>query len=127
MRDHRLVAELIDLLGEEALIRLAEEHAGIRLYIPSNPERSQLVKTLGADIANKLSRRYGGDYISVPLVRELRARLYRQHHGLSNAGIARKLGITESGVERLFQRSPVKYLAKKSDDRQIEMFPKDQA
>jgi len=33
------------------------------------------------------------------------------------------LGITENGVEKLFQRSPVKYRTKKTDDRQIEMFP----
>ncbi|MCQ9148395.1 hypothetical protein HWX16_17015 [Ochrobactrum intermedium] len=123
MKDHRLVAELLGLLGEDGLIRLAEEHAGIRLYVPSNIDRSQLIDSVGIDIANKLSRRYGGDYISVPLVRDLRARRYRDDDGLSNAQIARKLGITENGVEKLFQRSPVKYRTKKSDDRQIEMFP----
>lgn len=123
MKDHRLVAELLTLLGEDGLIRLAEEHAGIRLYVPSNIDRSQLIETVGADIANRLSRRYGGDYISVPMVRDIRARRYRDQHGLSNSQIARRLGITESGVEKLFNRSPVKYRTKKSDDRQIEMFP----
>ncbi|MFD1792096.1 Mor transcription activator family protein [Ochrobactrum teleogrylli] len=123
MKDHRLVAELLSLLGEDDLIRLAEEHAGIRLYVPSNIDRSQLIETVGADIANRLSRRYGGDYISVPMVRDIRARRYRDQDGLSNSQIARRLGITESGVEKLFNRSPVKYRTKKSDDRQIEMFP----
>ena len=123
MKDHRVVAELLALLGEDGLIRLAEEYAGIRMYVPSNIDRSQLVKTIGSEIANKLSQRYGGDYINVPLVRDLRARRYRDDDGLSNAQIARKLGITENGVEKLFQRSPVKYRTKKSDDRQIDMFP----
>ncbi|TNV17858.1 hypothetical protein FIC94_06155 [Ochrobactrum teleogrylli] len=117
------MAELLSLLGEDDLIRLAEEHAGIRLYVPSNIDRSQLIETVGADIANRLSRRYGGDYISVPMVRDIRARRYRDQDGLSNSQIARRLGITESGVEKLFNRSPVKYRTKKSDDRQIEMFP----
>lgn len=123
MRDQRLVSELLELLGEDGLVRLSEEHAGIRLYIPSNIDRSQVIDTVGIDIANKLSRRYGGDYINVPMVRDLRARRYRDQDGLSNAQIARRLGITESGVEKLFNRSPVKYRTKKSDDRQIEMFP----
>ncbi|MBR7651437.1 hypothetical protein KCX83_03770 [Brucella oryzae] len=118
------VAELIDLLGEGGLIRLADQHAGIRIYVPSpsNVGRSQLVDTLGIDIVTKLARRYGGDGFTVPLIRDMRARRDRDQ-GLSNAQIARRLGIREDAVEKIFNRSPVKYRPKKKDDRQIEMFP----
>ncbi|WP_235889711.1 hypothetical protein [Brucella haematophila] len=122
--NNSLIAELIDLLGEEGLIRLADAHAGIRLYVPSpsNVSRSQLVDSLGSDIVTKLSRRYGGDGFTVPLIRDMRARRDRDQ-GLSNAQIARRLGIREDAVEKIFNRSPVKYRPKKKDDRQIEMFP----
>jgi len=124
MKEHHFVAELLELLGEDGLIRLAEEHAGVRLYVPSNADRSKLVETVGFDIANKLARPYGGNVITVPLVRDMRARLYRDQ-GLSNAHIARRLGIREDAVEKIFNRSPVKYRPKKKDDRQIDMFPSD--
>ena len=119
-----LIAELIDLLGEDGLIRLADAHGGIRLYVPStsNVGRSQLIDTLGFDIVTKLARRYGGDGFTVPLVRDMRARRDRDQ-GLSNAQIARRLGIREDAVEKIFNRSPVKYRPKKKDGRQIEMFP----
>ncbi|NNV23950.1 hypothetical protein EHE22_26740 [Ochrobactrum pseudogrignonense] len=117
------VAELIDLLGEDGLIRLADAHAGIRIYVPSpsNVARSQLIDTLGIDLVTKLARRYGGDGFTVPLIRDMRARRDRDQ-GLSNAQIARRLGIREDAVEKIFNRSPVKYRPKKKDDRQIEMF-----
>ncbi|MCM0750997.1 hypothetical protein DEA98_14685 [Brucella pseudogrignonensis] len=108
------VAELIDLLGEDGLIRLADAHAGIRIYVPSpsNVARSQLIDTLGIDLVTKLARRYGGDGFTVPLIRDMRARRDRDQ-GLSNAQIARRLGIREDAVEKIFNRSPVKYRPKK--------------
>jgi len=121
-KDHPIVAELVGLIGEEGLIRLAEEYAGLRLYIPSDINRSELLDRVGIEIASKLARRYGPDRIKVPLMRDWRARHYRSA-GLSNAQIARKLGVTETAVEKIFQRSPVKYRMKKTDDRQIDMFP----
>lgn len=124
MSENMVAGEIITLIGEEGLIRLAEEHGGIRLYVPKNSEQSQLCATVGSDITSRLTRRYAGDYIRVPLVRDLRARHYREL-GLSNAQIARKLGLTEKGVERLFRRQPVEYRRPKVDDRQFEMFPTD--
>ena len=122
MKDQKVVAELLEILGEDGLVRLAEEYAGLRLYVPSNCDRSELTEKVGIEIASKLARHYGNDRIKVPLIRDIRARRFRDL-GLSNAQIARKLGITETGVEKLFQRSPVKYRTKKSDDRQIDLFP----
>ena len=97
---------LLDLLGEEGLRRLAEFRGGARLYVSA--AGGALAGAIGAQAAGLLAQRYAGSYIRVPLAREIRARHYRGVLGLSNAAIARRLGITESGVDRLFQAMPKK-------------------
>lgn len=98
--------EIEELIGEEALVRLAEAFGGTRLFVPVKMTlRHEIAKAIGIDAARQLSERLAPDVIKVPLAREQRARHYRGQ-GLSNAAIARKLGMTESGVERLFARIP---------------------
>ncbi|RUW41502.1 winged helix-turn-helix transcriptional regulator [Mesorhizobium sp. M2A.F.Ca.ET.015.02.1.1] len=121
MRDRGLTDTLLRMLGPAGLIRLAEQYGGTRLYIPASPERGKLVKDLGQEAAEKLSRRYGLDYISVPLMRELRAAHYRAA-GMSNADIARKLGLSESAVNRLFQRMDNVPAKGSGDPRQLKLF-----
>lgn len=117
-------AELISVIGKDGLRSLAETYGGTRLFVPKNLERSQLTGSVGHEIADKLASRYGGDVLIVPLVRDLRARHYRSM-GLSNAQIARKLGLTEKGIQRLLQRPPVQYLDDgEDDDDQFDMFQK---
>nr|WP_223215568.1 sigma factor-like helix-turn-helix DNA-binding protein [Agrobacterium deltaense] len=103
---------------------MVEAHAGVRLYIPSDPERSELSSTIGVDAAYRLAKAYPGGYIRVPLAREFRARRYVDAE-MSNRDIAKRLGLTESGVERLLKRArkrePLKS-RRKTDPRQIEMF-----
>ena len=120
MSEDRLSAELLALLGEEDFLRLAEAYGGSRLYVPENEEGTALFKAVGAEAARKLSRRYSRAYLRIPLARAARARQYRQQ-GLSNAEIAKRLGMTESGVDRLFARMddpPVKGV----DPRQLALF-----
>lgn len=96
--------ELDALIGEEALVRLAEAFGGTRLYVPeSMPRDHEIVQAIGAEAAKRLRDRLAPDVIRVPLARELRARHYRAA-GKSNAQIARALGITETGVDKLFAR-----------------------
>ena len=96
--------ELQELIGEEALVRLAEAFGGTRLFVPVKiTARHEIAKAVGLDAAKTLSARLAPDVIRVPLARELRARHYRAAK-LSNAQIARKLGITETGVDKLFAR-----------------------
>jgi hypothetical protein len=96
--------ELLALIGEAALVRLAEAFGGTRLYVPRTiaPD-SELVRAIGVEPAQRLCERLAPDVIKVPLARELRARHYRAA-GRSNARIASALGITERAVEKLFQR-----------------------
>ncbi len=100
----QLTASLKALLGADGLVKLAEHFGGRRLYVPQtiDPD-AELAQAIGEEAARKLSRRYGLAFIRVPLARELRARHYRAQ-GLSNGQIATKLGITETGVDKIFAR-----------------------
>lgn len=118
--DAGLSEALLQLLGPEAFLRLAEHHAGTRVYVPNSLERNSLVRSLGEEAASKLSRRYGGTYLRVPLARELRARQYRAA-GMTNAQIASRLGMVETGVNKLFERM-ADVPAKGSDPRQLKLF-----
>ncbi|NLS00200.1 hypothetical protein HGP17_25525 [Rhizobium sp. P38BS-XIX] len=116
--------DLVVLLGEDGFFALVEAHAGVRLYVPADPARSDLSSTIGNDAASRLAKSYPGGYIRVPLAREFRARRYVRDE-MSNRDIARRLGLTESGVERLLKRArKSKPLGprRKKDPRQIDMF-----
>jgi DNA-binding NarL/FixJ family response regulator len=110
MSEH-LTESLGALLGLEALISLSEAFGGRRLYVPQDlGDEHPIARAIGAQPAARLVRRYSLAFIRVPLARELRARHYRAR-GLSNGDIASKLGITETGVDKLFarmERPPVK-------------------
>lgn len=96
--------ELQALIGEEALVLLAEAFGGTRLYVPVRMGPGHpIVKAIGVDAAALLAERMAPDAIRVPLAREARARHYRAA-GRSNGQIASALGMTETGVNRLFQR-----------------------
>lgn len=101
MNDERLSGELLHLLGAEDFLKLVERYGGTRLYV-SGAGRS-LSRALGRAGAQALASRYQGSYIRVPLARSFRARTYRES-GLSNAEIARRLGVTETGVDKIFAR-----------------------
>lgn len=110
--------ELETLIGEEALVRLAEAFGGTRLYIPLQISAAHdIAKAIGLEAARALSERLAPDYIRVPLAREQRARQYRERENLSNAQIARRLGIAEPSVNRLFKR-----LQQRVDSRQGSLF-----
>jgi DNA-binding NarL/FixJ family response regulator len=97
-------AELVALIGESALIALAEAFGGTRLYVPATLDDShRIVRAIGPDAAQALCRQFGPATIRVPLAREPRAVRYRSE-GLSNARIAARLGLTEGGVSGLFKR-----------------------
>jgi len=99
-----LSSDLRALLGDDAFIALAQAYGGTRLYVPVNiPADHDIARAIGKDAADRLSRRYSPATIRVPLARADRARHYRAA-GMSNAQIARRLGMTETGVDGLFQR-----------------------
>jgi hypothetical protein len=101
-----LSGELLAMLGEDGFVGLTQAFGGTRLYVPHKvDEDHEIAKAVGLVRALRLSRRFAPAVLRVPLAREQRALHYRGQ-GLSNAEIARKLGITESGVDKLFLRRP---------------------
>jgi DNA-binding CsgD family transcriptional regulator len=109
--------ELQELIGTEAFVALAEEFGGTRLFIPVGMGADHpIARAVGLPAARLLSQRLAPDVLKVPLAREERARHYRDQR-LSNAQIARRLGITEGGVERLFRRR-----RERGDDPQSDLF-----
>lgn len=112
---------LLRLLGPDDFLRLVEAYGGIRLFVPSGNERTDLIGAIGEEAALKLSDRWGGFHIRVPLAREFRARHYRAI-GMSNAQIARRLGMAETGINRLFGRMDSVPIKGSRDPRQIELF-----
>lgn len=104
MRDFALTQHLRGILGDEAFVALCQELGGTRIYIPYNlRDDNDIVCAVGREAANKLSRALAPATIRVPLARRERA-LHFRAQGLSNARIARRLGITENGVIKLFNR-----------------------
>jgi hypothetical protein len=91
-------------LGEEGYVLFTEAFGGTRVYVAYKMrDDSDVVEALGREVADKLSRAMAPATIRVPLARRERA-LYWRGKGLSNAKVARKLNITENGVEKLFAR-----------------------
>ena len=102
-----LIAEIIETIGEDGLVRLAEAFGGTRLYVPVGVVASllsdNLTEIIGAEAARALSERFAPDSIRVPLAREYRARHYLTM-GKTYPQIARALGMTETSVEKMFKR-----------------------
>lgn len=97
-------AELIEVIGEDGLVALANKYAGTRLYVPKKMYLThELVGVVGVPNAKALAERFGPDVIRVPLARDLRAQFYRKQ-GLTNAQIAVRLGMTDNGVNDTFKR-----------------------
>lgn len=99
-----LEAQLVELIGEDAVVRLAESFGGTRLYVPVKiAGKHELARTIGLEAAQQLCARFSPDVIQVPLARDLRARHYAAA-GQTHAQIARALGMTEKGAHRLIRR-----------------------
>lgn len=104
MRETPLTFHLRAVLGDEGLVRFAQEFGGTRVYIPhAMRDDHDIVETIGRELADKLSRAMAPATFRVPLARRERA-LYYRAQGLSDAKIARRLGMTENGVGKLFNR-----------------------
>lgn len=119
-----LTYELVTALGEDDFFVLTEAYAGTRLYVPADPDRSELPATLGHAAATRLAKAYPGGYIRIPLAREFRVRRYVEA-GYTIRQMAVRLGVTETSVNKLVARAklaaPLKRPSRK-DPRQMDLF-----
>lgn len=109
--------ELLALIGETAYVALADQFGGTDIYIPEKAEGSKLAEAIGLDAARILAEEYRRDQLVVPLSRELRAHYYRRQ-GETPVVIARRLGMSRQGVQRIFSEAEKRQLAA----RQFELF-----
>ncbi len=104
MREGEFIDELIEVLGEDGAIDLAEAFGGTRLYVATSVKANRkIVKAMGEDVATALMERFSPCVIKVPLLREQRAIRYSEQ-GLSCAQIASRLVMTERGVQRALKK-----------------------
>lgn len=100
----QLTESLVALIGKAKLVQLAERFGGRRLYVPQAIDADhEIAQAIGTEAAARLVRLYARCPLRIPLARELRARQYRAE-GRSNGEIATALGMTETGVDKLFSR-----------------------
>jgi hypothetical protein len=105
-RNHRgkcsMLGELIEIVGEEAALKLVGAFGGTRLYVPQLPDANDaLANLIGLSAAQRLARIYGGDRVDVPNPTARRVRILElRNTGLSADAIARELGCTR---RRVFQ------------------------
>jgi Mor family transcriptional regulator len=115
-----LESELVAAIGQDRLIALAEKIGGFRFYVPQNPAMSFDKYRIGEETLTTLASLYGGEYIIIPLAKQLRAQKMWAD-GASYADIARALVMTESGVFRLLKRKPRPLRKRKVDTRQMNL------
>lgn len=91
-------------LSQQQMIAILESFGGTRLYLPKNvlPDHP-LAMAIGVEAAMKLVDAIGHGSIRVPVGRDIRAAFYRAN-GDSYAKIAKRLGMSETGVARLIYR-----------------------
>jgi hypothetical protein len=97
-----MLEDLIDMIGEEAVVKLVTAYGGTRLYVPHDPEADDaLANSIGLPAALRLAQMYGGDRMDVPNPTPRRVRILQlRKSGLSVDAIARSLRCTR---RRVFQ------------------------
>jgi hypothetical protein len=94
------IAYLTKHIGEAAALTLIEKRGGTRLYVPAEPNQaSALALEIGLPAAQALAREFGGETLKIPLCKFWRMRVYKAE-GCSYAVIARRLGTTETTIQR---------------------------
>lgn len=118
------IAEISEIVGIDATLRLVEAWGGVRLYVPRQmPEDHLLVSTLGREEAELLAEHYGGETIlisrclaAVRAVRNTRIQKDREN-GVSIALLALRHSLTERQVYSILAAN-----ATPGDDRQASLF-----
>ena len=118
-----IVGEVADALGMAAAVRLAARLGGTRLSIPRNFAPGTLLGDLVGDAtAQWLVEHYGGDVVTVPILRAEISRLRREaiwqlaEEGRSRREIARILGCTQRWVAMVLAQERLRPAAEETPD-----------
>jgi len=106
------LAELVELLGEHAVLKLMDSWGGVRLYVPQKMTPDHVIaRVIGFASARRLSARFPLEFLEVPrgadALRRARNRgIVRAHaEGLSASRLARKHRLTERQVWKILAAS----------------------
>ena len=92
------LASMIELLGEDATLKLVEAYGGTRRGVPKYmPEAHELRDLLGDAAFALLFQYYGGSEITMPMARHWRIEIYLKRD-MKPKEIARRAGCTEAAV-----------------------------
>jgi hypothetical protein len=87
---------LLELLGEDATLKLVEAYGGRRVDVPKEfPEKHILRDLLGDSGFALLFQYFGGSFIAVPMARRQRFEIY-ERRGLRPVEIAKLAACTEA-------------------------------
>ncbi|MEO1473987.1 MAG: hypothetical protein AAFS03_08600 [Pseudomonadota bacterium] len=115
-----LLKEVAEELDDAAAMHLVQRLGGQRLHIPAKPKNTRIEREVGEAIAAFLCRTRSGLYVEIPTFAlkraEERRRYVLQHPHLSANDLAKSLGITSRGVEKIRQR------ARDADSKQPSLF-----
>lgn len=95
------LAQIAEIAGREAALRLAFEYGGSRVYIPKKHDGSEIARLVGAEAAAKLAGHYGGESIAIPIGKRALA-FWLADQGKSVEEIARTLRADRTTVHRWF-------------------------
>ncbi len=97
------MAEVVEVIGLPAALRLAEGLPGVRVYVPERAsEDHRLVEILGREAADRLCSHYATENLYIPrCIHAIRAvrnlAIYRQRH-IGAATLAMRYGLTDRQV-----------------------------
>jgi hypothetical protein len=95
------IAEITDVIGAEAALRLVRAYGGTRLHVPRLVNQGHdLALTIGLDAARRLADAWGGLRPRIPLARWWQARCL-EAEGRTHREIARELRVAETSVPDL--------------------------
>ncbi|WP_341893865.1 helix-turn-helix domain-containing protein [Ferrovibrio terrae] len=97
------LANIAEIAGREAALRLAFKYGGSRVYIPKKYLGSDIAQLLGNESARALAKHYGGESISIPIGKKALA-FWLAEQGQAVEEIARTLRVDRTTVHRWFSR-----------------------
>lgn len=104
--------ELVELLGTTEAARVCAAFGGLsNVYVPRRPAAdSRWARAVGLETARALATEYGGEYIEIPMGRDLKIKALQVQallgKGLSAPEIARRAGVTERYVRIVAAAAP---------------------
>jgi AraC-like DNA-binding protein len=94
---------MIELLGEDATLKLVEAYGGTRRGVPKKmPKEHELLDLLGPSSFALLHQYFAGSEIAIPLARQWRVHVF-ERKGLTPKELALRAGMSERHVHRILR------------------------